>query len=101
MSDELAEALEGRHPATREVAQFFTFNHLPMGRIRGASVTCHDLAVSMLLTAPDSPELTTGLRKLLEAKDCFVRCQVARTDVETVAETVAEARLRRDIESGN
>lgn len=25
---------------------------------------------------PDGPELTAGLRKLLEAKDCFVRAAV-------------------------
>jgi hypothetical protein len=81
MSDALAEALIGRHPATREVAQFFTFDHLPP-MFQLASEACHDLAVSMLLTTPDSPELTTGLRKLLEAKDCFVRCQVARTDLD-------------------
>lgn len=81
MSDALAEALEGRHPATREVAQFFTVDHLPKG-LRWASESFRDLAVSMLLTTPDSPELTTGLRKLLEAKDCFVRCQVARTDLD-------------------
>ena len=27
----------------------------------------------MIETLPDSPELTAGLRKLLEAKDCMVR----------------------------
>jgi hypothetical protein len=27
----------------------------------------------MVEACPDGPELTTGLRKLLEAKDCFVR----------------------------
>lgn len=77
--DALTEALEGRHPATREVAQFFTFDHLPED-LQFASKACHDLALGMILSTPDSPELTTGLRKLLEAKDCFVRCQVARTD---------------------
>lgn len=29
---------------------------------------------------PDSPELTTGLRKLLEAKDCFVRAAIAAAE---------------------
>lgn len=79
MSDELAEALEGRHPATREVAQFFTFEHLPTD-LQWSSEGFQNLAVSMLLSTPDSPELTAGLRKLLEAKDCFVRCQVVRKD---------------------
>jgi len=27
----------------------------------------------MIRVLPDGPELTSGLRKLLEAKDCFVR----------------------------
>lgn len=28
---------------------------------------------TVINTLPDGPELTAGLRKLLEAKDCFVR----------------------------
>lgn len=72
MSDSLAEALDGRHPATREVAQFFSFDHLPEGAPRDASEVCTATAVYMLTTVED-PELTAGLRKLLEAKDCFVR----------------------------
>jgi hypothetical protein len=31
------------------------------------------LAEAMIVELPDGPELTAGLRKLLEAKDCFVR----------------------------
>ena len=31
----------------------------------------------MIEELDDGPELTTGLRKLLEAKDCFVRAAVA------------------------
>lgn len=35
---------------------------------------CHELAFGMVHgRLADGPELTTGLRKLLEAKDCFVR----------------------------
>jgi hypothetical protein len=34
----------------------------------------------MISTLPDGPELTAGLRKLLEAKDCFVRAAVAAGD---------------------
>ncbi len=30
----------------------------------------------MIQNLPDDPEPTTGLRKLLEAKDCFVRATV-------------------------
>jgi hypothetical protein len=31
------------------------------------------LAEQMVRDLPDGPELSAGLRKLLEAKDCFVR----------------------------
>jgi hypothetical protein len=34
----------------------------------------------MIYQLPDGPELIAGLRKLLEAKDCFVRCEVYRAD---------------------
>lgn len=36
-----------------------------------------ELAHQMAKDLPEGPELTTGLRKLLEAKDCLVRA--ART----------------------
>ncbi|MEU4391621.1 hypothetical protein [Kribbella sp. NPDC023855] len=70
----LFEALEGRYNATRQVGQYFAYDHLT-GDARLASEACCQLAVSMLLTTPDSPELTVALRKLLEAKDAFVRAQ--------------------------
>lgn len=34
---------------------------------------CGALADDMIASCPDGPELSAGLRKLLEAKDCFVR----------------------------
>lgn len=72
MSD-LSEAIEGRRPSVRDVAAFFTFDHLAEGKPRDASEVCTATAVYMLATIEDCPELTAGLRKLLEAKDCFVR----------------------------
>jgi hypothetical protein len=36
----------------------------------------YSVAEKMVSVLPDSPELTAGLRKLLEAKDCLVRCAV-------------------------
>lgn len=64
--------LTGRHPATIAIARFFEFEHLP-GRLQVVSKPCHDLAEQIIRDTPDGPELTAGLRKLLEAKDCFVR----------------------------
>jgi len=64
--------LDGRHPATQQIARFFSYGHLPEP-LRTVSLLCHDLAEAMIDRLPDGPELTTGLRKLLEAKDCYVR----------------------------
>ena len=65
-----------RHPATQQLLQWFTFDHLPAGGPRAASALCADLAEAVTAGLPDGPELTTGLRKLLEAKDCFVRAAI-------------------------
>ena len=44
----------------------------------GSAGILHDLAEAMVNALPDGPELTAGLRKLLEAKDCFVRAALDR-----------------------
>ena len=61
-----------RHPGTTQLLRFFEFGHLPE-QLQRVSMPMADLAAEMAATLPDGPELTTGLRKLLEAKDCFVR----------------------------
>lgn len=70
----------GRHPDTKHVARMFAFDHLPEGEIRNTSALVASLAAQMIYEKPDGPELIAGLRKLLEAKDCFVRCEVYRAD---------------------
>lgn len=67
--------LAERHASTQAVAQHFAYSHLPP-HLQAVSVRCYNLAGAMLQQLPDSPELTAGLRKLLEAKDCFVRAAV-------------------------
>jgi hypothetical protein len=73
----LAETLEGfgRHPGVVSIAKHFQFDHLPE-HLQAISKPCHDLAVAMTDELHDGPELTAGLRKLLEAKDCFVRAAI-------------------------
>lgn len=61
-----------RHPATEHLLRYFAYDHLPE-RLQAVSKPCGDLAQEMVAALPDGPELSTGLRKLLEAKDCFVR----------------------------
>lgn len=65
--------------ASERMLQHFTYEHLPEP-LKGISAACARLALE-LATALDSAdpvagaEVTTGLRKLLEAKDCFVRAR--------------------------
>lgn len=56
----------------QHIIQFFDAGHLPP-HLQRVVEPFHDLAVDMECTLGSSPELTAGLRKLLEAKDCFVR----------------------------
>jgi hypothetical protein len=72
---------EERHPSTQQIARFFTFDHLADG-LQPPSAACAELAQQMIDRLPDGPELTAGLRKLLEAKDCFVRAAVSAHDGE-------------------
>ena len=63
---------ELRHPATLELLRWFDFDHLPPF-LQAVAEPCQRLAFNLTDSLPDGPELTAGLRKLLEAKDCFVR----------------------------
>ncbi|OKJ06818.1 hypothetical protein [Kitasatospora sp. CB01950] len=63
---------ENRHPATQQLMRYFSWSHLPT-HLQETSRACSQLAGHMVAVLPDGPELTAGLRKLLEAKDCFVR----------------------------
>lgn len=66
---------EGRHQATVQLARWFEYDHLPPD-LREVSRQCMVLAEAMIGSLPDGPELSAGLRKLLEAKDCFVRAAI-------------------------
>lgn len=72
MADWIAENAD-RHPATIEKLQWFEYEHLTVGLMRDTSQDCADLALAMVQHVDDGPQLTLGLQKLIEAKDCFVR----------------------------
>ena len=57
---------------TTTIMQFFTYSHLPE-HLQDVSRPVAELAHLMDNMLPDGPEKTAGMRKLLEAKDCFVR----------------------------
>lgn len=65
-----------RHPSVTHFEPLFEYAHLPEGKIRNTSAFLSSLADTMVRELPDGPELSAGLRKLLEAKDCFVRAAV-------------------------
>lgn len=54
------------------IMRYFAFEHLPE-HLQGVSRPIGEIAKQMDETLPDGPEKSAGLRKLLEAKDCFVR----------------------------
>lgn len=57
-----------------DIKRFFSYNHLP-AHLQKTSKPFSDL-IEALDHVPDSSEKDAGLRKLLEAKDCFVRASL-------------------------
>lgn len=68
-----------RHSSVEAVTRFFEHEHLPEP-LKFIAHKCSALKDDMLDAIDDDPELTAGLRKLLEAKDCFVRATVAQVN---------------------
>lgn len=65
------------HPSTEAILKHFTFAHLPEHLQEISRPICelaHEMAAKL-----DGPELTAGLRKLLEAKDALVRAKVEQS----------------------
>lgn len=56
--------------------KYFEYEHLTP-RLQKISKPICDLAKQMEETLPDGPEKSAGMRKLLEAKDCFVRASLS------------------------
>jgi hypothetical protein len=57
---------------SQEILRHFRWQHLPP-HLQAVSREIGEVAHEMEDLLPDGPEKTMGLRKLLEAKDCFVR----------------------------
>jgi len=74
---EHAEALTlKRHPGVRDALQWLTFSHLPES-LQRFSAPFYVSAVELIVEIKnDSPELTTALNKLIEAKDSAVRAGI-------------------------
>ena len=57
------------------IMRYFEYSHLPLS-IQFASSKICKAAEYLDGTIPDGPEKSAGMRKLLEAKDCFVRASL-------------------------
>lgn len=60
---------------TQPILKYFRYEHLPE-HLAAISKPIADLAEAMDEWLPDCAEKSAGLRKLLEAKDCFVRARI-------------------------
>ena len=76
------EAFNSRHPSTQHMLRVLLPNVRLQGEQAEISLQCWTLGLNMVITQEDGPELTTGLRKLLEAKDCFVRNSLKLSEVD-------------------
>ncbi len=77
----LQESFQDRHPSTVQLLRWLDCSHLD-GRpdLQALFSPFQQLACEVLDAVPDGPETTAFLRKLVEAKDCAIRAQVAATD---------------------
>ncbi|WP_411815483.1 hypothetical protein [Gordonia sp. SND2] len=64
--------MSARHPGTEHLLSLFAYGHLPP-HLAPVSARFADLADTLVTNLSDGPELSTALRKLVEAKDCAVR----------------------------
>lgn len=68
------------HPAVEHILQYFEYEHLPK-ELQRVSKPFSELAYTLANSYLDGPELTVGLRKMLEAKDCMVRAALHKEPV--------------------
>lgn len=61
------------------ILRFFEVKHLPAS-LAVIAAACSEIAWQMEVKLPPGPEKSAGLRKLLEAKDCFVRAALPQED---------------------
>lgn len=60
---------------TEMILRYFKYDHLP-AHLQAVSKPFCEMAESIANGGTSGPETTTGLRKLLEAKDCIVRAHL-------------------------
>ncbi len=76
----------GRHPSVRHFGRVFTPNPKLQTTAAHLARVFEKLALDLIETCNDGPELSTALRKLREAKDCAVLQSVFDAQDRTVSE---------------
>src|ERR1041384_3617722 len=71
-----AQIAEGRHPGIRDGLQWLTFTHLPPALQRYSSPFYCSAAELVDADRTGSPELTSAINRLIEAKDSAVRAGI-------------------------
>lgn len=61
----------------KAILKYFAYEHLQKP-LKDVSKSVAILAIEMDDRLPEGPEKDMGLRKLLEAKDCFVRARLEK-----------------------
>ena len=56
--------------------KYFQYSHLPDGKLQDVNRRFYCLLTELNETTLESAEKSAGVRKLLEAKDCFVRANL-------------------------
>jgi hypothetical protein len=77
VSDMPQKPLQDRHPGTQHLMRWLRPNPRLAGQQAFIAEKIEMCALLVLSHTGDGPELTAGLRKLLEAKDCFIRQSIA------------------------
>lgn len=65
------------HPSTENLMRWLQVNPNLEGKAREVAEECEVTAARLVRALPEGPELSAGLRHLLEAKDCFVRAALS------------------------
>jgi hypothetical protein len=79
MADLTRNVTNPEHPAVAHLLHYLEDWMVGNGTAHSVAEQCAELAVDAVAALPTNPELTAGLRKLLEARDCFVRAAQAWT----------------------
>lgn len=68
------------HPSIQGLLRWFDSTHMQDGPAKDASKWIETTAYKYAQQIQSSAELTAGLRKLLEAKDCIVRAVILQEE---------------------